>query len=197
MIDTPAADYVNVYDFDHTIYRGDCTLDFYFFCILKNPLLLYYVPFQMFHFFLFKIGLEERTKFKSNFFIFLRGINNLSDCVDKFWEKHFSKIRAWYLKLDHRQDIIVSASPEFLIEPVSRRLRVQELFATKINERTGKIVGKNCYGEEKVVRIEGILKSKRIQKAYTDHLSDLPILLLAEEPFIVRGERITKYDSDS
>lgn len=26
----------NVYDFDHTIYDGDCTVDFYLFCMKKK-----------------------------------------------------------------------------------------------------------------------------------------------------------------
>ena len=31
---------MNVYDFDKTIYKGDSTLDFYFFCLRKKPIII-------------------------------------------------------------------------------------------------------------------------------------------------------------
>ena len=32
---------MNAYDFDHCIYAGDCTIDFYRYCLKKNTALLY------------------------------------------------------------------------------------------------------------------------------------------------------------
>lgn len=33
---------MNVYDFDNTLYDGESTFDFFFFCLSKNPRLLKY-----------------------------------------------------------------------------------------------------------------------------------------------------------
>ena len=32
---------MNVYDFDGTVYAGDSTVDFYFFCLIVNNCILY------------------------------------------------------------------------------------------------------------------------------------------------------------
>ena len=39
---------MNVYDFDGTIYDGDSTLDFWYFCLKKHPQILLYLPYHCF-----------------------------------------------------------------------------------------------------------------------------------------------------
>ena len=62
---------MNVYDFDKTIYDGDSTVDFFKYCIKRDPRLLRYI---------FRLGaallcyilkIYDKTKFKEKFYCFL------------------------------------------------------------------------------------------------------------------------------
>ncbi len=180
----------NIYDFDNTIYKGDSSIDFYLFCIRKQPSLMRYLPYQFWHFLLFAFQLENSTKFKSHFFIFLRGVGDVEKRVEQFWARHFKNIKDWYREADHSKDIIVSASPEFLLRFAANKLKTYMLIATLIDTETGLIDGKNCHGEEKVARLRQAFVDLKVGRTYTDSLSDMPILALAKERFIVRGDKI-------
>ncbi len=184
-----SASTIDVYDFDHTIYYGDSSLDFYFFCIRNKPSLLKYLPYQFWHTLLFIAKLEPRTRFKSDFFIFLRDIDTAS-YVNRFWDGHSKKVKSWYIKGDHSKDVIISASPDFLLRPLCDELQTRALIATKMNSRDGKIEGNNCRGKEKVRRLHEEIKNPTVRKVYSDSVSDMPILSLAEEPYIVFGDKI-------
>jgi len=181
----------DIYDFDKTIYKRDCAVDFYLFCLRKKPPLLAYLPYQLWHLTLFAIRLESRTNFKSHFFRFLRGLDDTAKYLDQFWAANYRNIKEWYKKLDHSNDVIISASPEFLLQPAFRKLKAHTLIATRMDPKTGLIDGENCRGEEKVVRLRQVLGEPKIRKAYTDSLADMPLLTLAKEKYIVKGDKIS------
>ena len=183
---------INIYDFDKTIYAGDCSLDFYIFSVNKNLKILVCLPIQLWHFVLFIVKLETRTNFKSHFFVFLKKIDNPASYVDEFWAGRYIKVQEWYQKLEHSKDVIISASPEFLLQPAFERLGAHALIATRMDMHSGEIKGENCRGQEKVYRLHQELGYPIIRKAYSDSLSDLPILTLAEEGYIVKGDKIIK-----
>ena len=37
---------LSLLDFDGTIYKGDCSIDFYIYCLKQNPLLIILIPYQ-------------------------------------------------------------------------------------------------------------------------------------------------------
>ncbi|MBN8676512.1 MAG: HAD family hydrolase [Chitinophagales bacterium] len=80
--------------------------------------------------------------------------------------------------------VIVSASPENWISPWALKLKV-DLIATQLEIQngllTGKILGKNCHGAEKVNRINKkySLADYAEITAYGDTKGDLPMLALA------------------
>lgn len=84
--------------------------------------------------------------------------------------------------------VIVSASPENWIRTWAEVMEVQ-LIARRLevkNDRiTGKILGKNCHGKEKVRRIREIhtLSDYEVVYAYGDTRGDLPMLQLATHSF--------------
>lgn len=187
---------VSVYDFDHTLYDGDCSLDFYRFCLRRQPLIIRYLPFQAFHALLFLLKIEDRTNFKSNFFSYLRGIHDVDSVVDDFWVKHIEKVKDWYKKTEYRQGVIVSASPEFLLIPVLKNIDMLSMIATRMDERTGRISGQNCRGKEKVRRLREVYPKARVWAAYSDHLSDRPIFELAEVAYLVKGEKLYQFNDE-
>lgn len=84
--------------------------------------------------------------------------------------------------------IIVSASPENWIIPWAKAYHI-EVIATRLqvvgNKMTGKILGKNCNGVEKVNRILQILDPSNYKQisAYGDTSGDLPMLGIAHHRF--------------
>lgn len=182
---------INVYDFDETIYDGDSSIDFFKYALSKNKKCLFIVPKLIIAVILYLLKIKEKEYLKSIFFSFIKYFDNLDKVVKEFWKTNDKKIKKFYLKQRNKNDIIISASPEFLLKPVAQKYNFQ-LIATVIDTSTGKLVGKNCYGEEKVNRLikTGI---KQFDKFYSDSLSDTPLSKLAKEAYIVKKEKIIKW----
>ncbi|WP_455795203.1 HAD-IB family phosphatase [Clostridium butyricum] len=188
---------MNVYDFDKTIYDGDSTLDFYFFSIKKSPMLIRFLPIQIIGFIKYMFGMYSKLQFKEKFYSFLKGIKDVDSMVELFWNENQDKIKDWYLKSKEESDVIISASPEFLLNTICRRIGIKHLIASEVNKNTGICEGENCYGEEKVLRFKKYFEKGEIKKFYSDSLSDAPISLMASERYIVSGNNILPWDQYS
>ena len=95
--------------------------------------------------------------------------------------------------------LIVTASPSFAISDCVSDLPVIVLgteFEKEGNIYTGLLNGENCYGFEKVNRINEWATSNKItlsvQYAWSDHLSDFDMLSLSENRYWVGGEHLRK-----
>ena len=183
---------MNVYDFDKTIYNGDSTLDFYIFSIKKNLLLLRYFPKQFSGIILYHLKIINKEKYKEFFFSFLNGIKNIDDEIKKFWGKNEKKIKNWYSNQKNEKDVVISASPEWLLKPITDKLEIN-LIATKVDKKTGKFDSLNCYGNEKVKRFKEKFPNEEIENFYSDHHSDTPMFLISKNAWIVKGEKIEKW----
>jgi HAD superfamily hydrolase (TIGR01490 family) len=81
--------------------------------------------------------------------------------------------------------VLVSASPELYVEPIGRRLGFDEVLATRLEvggdgRLTGRLVGANCRGPEKVVRLrEWRGDALVVAYAYGDSAGDREMLALA------------------
>lgn len=182
---------MNIYDFDGTIYDGDSSIDFFRFAMSKNKKILFYVIPICFSYILYLIKIIEKEKFKSFFFKFV----NVIDCdkyVEKFWIENENKIKQFYKDKHNNNDIIVSASPFFLLEPIAKKYKFK-LIATNVDKNNGLIIGNNCYGEEKVRRLSSI-NIKECEEFYSDSLSDYPCAKLAKKSYIVKGNRVIPWN---
>ena len=188
---------MNVYDFDKTIYNGDSTLDFYFFCLKKKPFILKQFPKQFYSAIRYKLKKITKTEFKEKFYTFLYDLDNIDNLLELFWNKNQNKIKDFYLKQKRDDDVIISASPTFLLEPICKKLNIKYLIASKVDKHTGKYTGTNCYGEEKVRRFNELFTNSPIDNFYSDSLSDTPIAKLARHAFLVSGNSIKKWKEDA
>lgn len=182
---------INVYDFDKTIYDGDSSIDFFAFCIKKNKKCLLIIPHIFISMICYKLKIINKESFKSVFFSFIKYFNNIEIIVDEFWENNEWKIKKFYKKKHKKSDYIISASPEFLLKTISKKLSFN-LIATQIDATTGKIVGKNCYGMEKVNRLRE-LGINKCNEFYSDSLSDLPLRKISKKGYIVKGEILIEW----
>lgn len=181
---------MNAYDFDKTVYNGDSTADFYKYTFFKYPKTRKYLFVTIWAFFLYIIGYYKKTEFKEKMYSFLKGIPDINTAIENFWDSHTKNIKQYYLNQQQPDDMIISASPEFLLQPVCKRLGIKYLIASRVNPNTGKYTGVNCYGEEKVNRLEQYMPNYKINEFYSDSLSDDPVGKLAEKSFIVCDEKI-------
>ena len=99
----------------------------------------------------------------------------------------------YYLAQKKEDDVIVSASPEFLLKPLEKHLNIH-VIASKVSPTDGTPLSENCYYEEKVKRFREIYPDALIDDFYSDSYSDEPLAKLAKRAFIVKGEECIPWD---
>ncbi len=184
---------MNVYDFDKTIYDGDSTADFYLFSLKRHKKIVTLAP-SLFgavvRFYVFKKG--SKTDFKQVMYRFLRFCDIDRDVSD-FWEINQKKIKKYYLEQKKSDDVIISASPEFLLEPIADKLGISALMASRVDKHTGIYDGVNCHGKEKVRRFYEKFPDGRIDEFYSDSYSDSPLAEIADKAYLVKKEELTEW----
>lgn len=183
---------MNVYDFDQTILWKDSTFLFVRYCLTRYPATWKTIPGIIrasVQYLAGKINLEQ---FKEKVFVFLAYIPATDKVVEQFWETHSKGIKGWYLAQKRPDDVVVSASPEFLLKPICKKLGV-EVIGTIMDSVTGKITGLNCKGEEKVPRFRALHPDAKVENFYSDSLSDTPLARLAEHSYIIKGEKLSPW----
>ncbi len=125
---------MNVYDFDGTIYAGDSMIDFTIFCFCHRLRLVVYIPRMAKGIFMYCLGRMEKTRMKESYFSFLQGIDDIDRMLDSFWKKHKEKICDWYLKQKREDDVIISASPDFILKPICELLDIRCLIASEVDK---------------------------------------------------------------
>lgn len=187
---------MNVYDFDKTIYQGDSTLDFYFFCVRRHPSVILCLPHQMSAAAAYALKRCSKTLFKEKFYCFLKQIGDIDIEVSLFWNLNEHKIKKWYLEQKQPDDLVISASPQFLLNDICKRLEISEPIASAVDKNSGKYTGLNCYGEEKVRRFREKFPDKQIDCFYSDSRSDEPMARIARQAFLVSNVKITNWLGD-
>ena len=182
---------MNVYDFDKTIYNGDSTSHFIKYLIKKHPRTLLNLPRTVWEYLLYIAGVHSKTEFKEKMYGMFRYVDDIDKDLEDFWKKHKKNIKDWYIKQKRDDDLIISASPEFLLEPMCEELGVS-LIASVVDKKTGKYTGENCHGEEKVRRMYNSISEPDVEEFYSDSLSDTPLANESQHAFLVNGdERIS------
>lgn len=186
---------MNVYDFDNTILRGDSTARFFAYCLLRRPRMWLDVPAQAVNALLFALGLRKKQPFKQRMLHFLALIGDVDEAVDEFWRVNFARVKPWYLAQHRDDDVVISASPQFLIRPACERLGIRTVIGSPVDRRTGRFFGSNCHGEEKVARFRARFPGQGIEAFYSDSHSDDPLAALAERAYLVKGERLLPWSA--
>lgn len=180
---------MNIYDFDKTLYGADSTMDFILFSLKKHPSLLRYLPIQGLAFLRhYVLKATDKTAMKEQFYRIFRGYDAES-LLEEFWDTHQHKIFHWYKDQQEETDIVISASPEFLLKPICARLGIKYLIASRVDPKTGKYTGLNCWGPEKPIRLKDEMGITNCSKFFSDSYSDQPLADIADEAYlIVKGE---------
>jgi len=179
---------MNTYDFDETIFNPDSSLSFVLYCLRRYPAAWKTLPKTAWTAMQYAAGRTDTKRLKEQIFSFLRYLD-ADEAVEAFWRKNGERIESWYLKQKRADDVIISASPEFLLAPICARLGVR-LIATRMDKRTGKIDGLNCHDSEKVRRFYEQYPGAHTECFYSDSLSDTPMAQIADRAFLVKKSEI-------
>ena len=180
---------MNVYDFDNTILRGDSSARFFAWCLGHCPRMWLDLPGQLVNGLLFITRLKPKQAFKQRMFGFLRLID-VDWALEGFWRDNLPRIKGWYRQAQRPDDVIISASPEFLIGPACAALGIRAVMGSPVDRRTGRFYGPNCHGAEKVRRFREVYPDAQIDAFYSDSHSDDPLAALARTAWMVKGERL-------
>lgn len=186
-----------LFDFDGTITKNDTLFDFTRFSVNRltfvSGMIVLFIPML-----LQKIGLLSSHKTKEIFLTFF--FKDIASETFTTLCNHFAKERLPnYIRREalnsicfHKKQgdivVIVSASPENWIKPWAELYGIQ-VIATKLqsvnNRITGKIVGANCNGMEKVNRIKLEINLSDYNEiiAYGDSPGDRDMLGLAQKRY--------------
>jgi phosphatidylglycerophosphatase C len=205
---TPSAERVVVaaFDFDGTLTRGDTLIPFlwrslglWLFCramVLSAPWLLAYL-----------LGLITNEHAKTRLlrmsvsgWTAQRATRSAEQFVSQVLPGMWRSSALEQLR-DHQQRghqcVLISASPDLYLEAVARLLRVDGLICTRMaldqGHYTGELATPNCYGPQKVIRLEGWLRDHVGAQAfelyaYGDSAGDRELLAVADHAWF-RGRR--------
>lgn len=181
------------FDFDDTLIHGDSGSKLLKYYIKKHPLSCFRLLKVAYHYVLYLLHLEPLNKAKSAWLYPLDMMNDqeielfYQECIETSY--YPGVIEELKKKKEEGYTIyICSASVEAYLRFC--RLPVDEIIGTKteiINGRyTSRMIGKNCKNEEKVVRIQEIIKNHNLaidydqSYAYSDSLHDIPMLSMVK-----------------
>ena len=184
---------MNVYDFDGTIFSGDCSIGFCLWCMNRHPKLWFtFFPKAIRNLILSKRGKMPEYLMQRKFFGYLTLIDDFDEQIKRYWDKNEKKIASWYLAQKRPDDLIISASPTCIIEPIAKRLGVS-FMATEYDREFGVFVNNMMYAKEKAKYIydHGF---PVIENFYSDSLADTPLALCAEKAHLVTNKATTVID---
>ena len=176
--------YMNVYDFDGTIFYPNSTLAFAVWIMNRKPSLwVTFFPRLMADAVKYKTGKMPGYLFLRHLYSILGEVDDFDVQIEKFWDKYEKNISAWYLRQKKPDDLIITASPSCIIEPIARRLGVK-FVATEFDRETGVYVDNLMYARGKSRYIIDN-DFPVIENFYSDSLSDTPMALCAEKAHLV------------
>ena len=176
---------MNVYDFDKTICRDDTEEDFFYYELRHHPINWLYIPYFIRTHILYKRGKIDEPERRHRIYLTLKHIKDIDKEVLKFWKKRKKKILDWYKKQQKEDDVIVSATPRFLLEPMLIALNIKHYIVSEFDIHTRRFIGPINAGEEKLRRFKKAYNIEEIDNFYTDSLRDTPMLLVAKNAFMV------------
>lgn len=186
---------MNVYDFDNTLYDGESTLDFYFYCCRRHPALYRFMFVVLINLVKYKLCLisEEKLMQLCNSYVksFLEGCPDIVSLSEGFWKVYGKKLRRFYKDVHKDDDVIISASFGFLLRLILPELGVKNLVCSEIDLDTKEVISL-CFRKNKKTLFKELYPNSEICDFYTDSYNDLPLMECAKgNVYLVKGEKIT------
>lgn len=202
-----------IFDIDYTITRKETLMEFFKYIVSKDIKNIKFLPRALYSGLMYGIKVYDERKVKECFLKFIENIDEveLANLTKAFYDERLSKIlykdaveMIKKLKKEGYMVILISASPEFYIKEFYAIKEVDLIIGTKFAFEGGKFIrkmdGNNCKGEEKVRRLNEVLKEKNIKVdfknsyMFSDSLSDKPLLDLVGNPYLINYKKKHKIE---
>ena len=202
-----------IFDIDYTITRKESLMEIFKYIVSKDIKNIKLLPRALYSGLMYGIKVYDERKVKECFLKFIENIDEveLANLTKAFYDERLSKIlykdaveMIKKLKKEGYIVILISASPEFYIKEFYAIKEVDLIIGTKFAFEGGKFIrkmdGNNCKGEEKVRRLNEVLKEKNIKVdfknsyMFSDSLSDKPLLDLVGNPYLINYKKKHKIE---
>lgn len=180
---------MKAFDFDGTLYDGDSSIDFFLYCLKNHPICMRALPQLGVGALRYLAKQSTVEEFKSNFFFFIRFLDDSDQVVHSFWSNNLRKLKDNVVNRMSKGDLIISASPSFLLKEPAEYLGAH-LIATEVDMDTGRVLNKNCKGDEKIARCKQLKIEMPFEEAYSDSLFDLPLFNASHQGYLVKKGKI-------
>ena len=203
-----------LFDVDYTITNRETLQELYKYSINEKKSNIKYLPRALFSGLMYLVNVYDEKRVKESFLKFIDGIdeNELKEFVSRFYKNRLSEIlykdgidMIKKLKSEGYDVYLISASPEFYLNELYSIKEVDLIIGTRFLIENGKfyskMVGKNCKGQEIVVRLNEYLKENNIEVDYensymfSDSLSDKPLLDLVGNPYLINFKKDNEIES--
>lgn len=181
---------MNAYDFDKTIYHYDSTVRFYLWCVRRYPRIMRRWGRLIKDVLLYKTKKITKHVYMERFYTYLRDVPDVPQEVERFWDANMKHMHSWYRQTHRPDDVVLSASPTFLIRPALERLKVMHIYGSPMNAETCLYEGERCHGEGKVRYFRAAFGDAEIENFYSDSHSDDPMAEISRKAWLVKGEKL-------
>ena len=197
-----------IFDIDYTITRKETLMEFFKYIVSKDIKNIKFLPRALYSGAMYGIKVFDERRVKECFLKFIENIDEaeLAKLTKSFYDERISKIlykdavdMIKKLKNEGYMVVLISASPELYVKEFYAIKEVDLIIGTKFAFEDGKFIrkmdGKNCKGEEKVRRLNEVLKEKNIKVdfknsyMFSDSLSDKPLLDLVGNPYLINYKK--------
>ena len=197
-----------LFDIDYTITRKETLMEFFKYLVSKDIKNIKFLPRALYSGLMYGVKVYDERRVKECFLKFIENIDEaeLAKLTKSFYDERISKIlykdaveMIKKLKKEGYMVILISASPEFYVKEFYAIKEVDLIIGTKFTFKDGKFIrkmhGNNCKGEEKVRRLNEVLKEKNIKVdfknsyMFSDSLSDKPLLDLVGNPYLINYKK--------
>ena len=155
-----------------------------------------YVPKILFSLAGYKLCLISKPKLEAIVNEFLEfvmdGTVRFEDFVEPFWATHSHKLNRKILKRIKRDDIIISASPSFLLDGISGSVKTTRIIGSEVDFDIKRVTGFN-FGDNKVKRFRELYGDRSIDVFYTDSFNDKDMMKISKEVYIVKKGKIVRH----
>lgn len=199
-----------IFDVDLTITRKDTFLEFYKFICKEDKRFLAYLNKVIFSGAMYGLKIFNAKKSKECYLCFLKGVTSkwVNEISEKFFYQHIIQNLVYIDALREIQKhkklgnkvILISASPEFYLKYFKELECIDYVIGTKCQVEngfyTGKIIGENNKGNEKIYRLFDLLRKEKLDNVnfndsymYSDSFNDIPLFNLVGNRFLINSKK--------
>ncbi|MBQ7596685.1 MAG: haloacid dehalogenase-like hydrolase [Clostridia bacterium] len=187
---------MNVYDFDNTLYKGESMIHLFLFYLKKYPRLLKYFPGVMKVLKRYKKGEVTINDMVERYAPAIAdetaSVLDVENDPKEFWDKYQKNIKPFYKDLQLPDDVIITASPDYTMKEICRRLGIKNLICSEFDVEKN-VLTFMCLKENKVVGFRKKYPDTEIENFYTDSPeNDQPLIDISKHAYLVKGNKISK-----